>query len=245
MATGDSSDMLSRLKSLIPRGWFADVAPLRDAVLGGIADSLAWIYGFILYAKLQARLATATAPFLDIASLDFFGNALPRRNGESDAVFSGRIRNEIMRERQTRNAVASAVTNLTGRTPIVIEPANPSDTATYGIGAYYGQSGIYGSLLLRNQLFVIAFRPLGAGIANVRGYAFGFYGAPISRYVDQSEIQGPVLDSDIYAMVARTVAAGVTAWVQILNNPIPVPTGGYSLDYSVPQDSEFLPGLTG
>jgi hypothetical protein len=245
MATGDSNDMLSRLKSLIPGGWFADVAPIRDAVLGGISDSLAWIYGFILYAKLQTRLATATAPFLDIASLDFFGNALPRRNGESDAAFSGRIRNEIMRERQTRSAIVTAVTNLTGRAPIIIEPANPSDTATYGNGSYYGQSGLYGSLLLRNQVFIIAFRPLGAGIANVRGYASGFYGTPLSRYVDLSEIKGPVLDGDIYAVIARTVAAGVTAWVEILNNPLPVPTGGYSLDYSIPQDSEFLPGLAG
>jgi hypothetical protein len=245
MATGDKNDMLARLKSLLPGGWFADVAPIRDVVLGGIADSLAWIYGLILYAKLQTRLATATAPFIDIASLDFFGNALPRRSGENDASFSARIRAEVTRERQTRNAIVTAVTNLTGRSPIVIEPANPMDTAVYGIGSYYGQSGLYGSLLLRNQVFVTAFRPLGAGIANVRGYGSGFYGAPVSRYVDQTEIQGPVLDADISATIARTIAAGVTAWAQILNNPIPVPTGGYSLDYSVPQDSEFLPGLGG
>jgi hypothetical protein len=245
MATGDSGDMLSRLKSLLPRGWFADGAPIRDAVLGGIADSLAWIYGFIIYAKLQTRLATATAPFLDIASLDFFGTSLPRRNGERDPAFSARIRAEITRERQTRNAIVTAVTGLTGRPPFVIEPANPADTAIYGIGTYYGQAGIYGSLLLRNQVFVVAYRPQGAGIANVAGYGRGYYGAPISRYVDQAEIQGPVLDADIYATIAKTVAAGVTAWVEILNNPIAVPTGGYSLNYSVPQDSELLPGLVG
>jgi hypothetical protein len=245
MAVGDTNDMVSRLKSLLPRAWFADAAPIRDAVLGGLAAGLAWIYGFILYAKLQARLATAGAPFLDIASLDFLGNGLPRRNGEGDAAFSARIRAEITRERQTRNAIVVALTNLTGRAPLVTEPANPSDTAVYGTGCYYGQFGMYGSLLLRNQVFVSAFRPLGAGIANVAGYGRGYFGTPISRYIDLAEIQGPVLDADIYVTVARTVAAGVTAWVQISNNRVPLPTGGYSLDYSVVQDSEFLPAIGG
>ena len=46
-----------------------------------------------------------------------------------------------MRERNTRNAVISVLTDLTGRTPLVFEPSRPADTGGYGIGTGYGVVG--------------------------------------------------------------------------------------------------------
>lgn len=223
---GDSNDFSGRLRSLVPRGWFAYTAPIRDAVLGGVADTFSWLYGFVKTLRLQTRINTATGYFLDIIGLDWFGLRFQRRPGESDDSWRARIAPEIRRERATRHGVIQALIDLTGRTPILVEPANPSDTAAYGENAYYGQQGIYGSLLLRNQIFITAFRPLGAGIASVAGYGYGYYGGYTSRYIDMSEVMGPVLDSDIYAAVKENIAAGITGWVQILDNPAPLPSGG-------------------
>ena len=38
MATGDSADLLARVKAVIPRRWFSYVAPVRDAIIGGLSD---------------------------------------------------------------------------------------------------------------------------------------------------------------------------------------------------------------
>jgi len=73
MATGDSNDILTRVKMLIPFRWFSWVAPIRDAILGGLSDSMAWCYSWIVYAKQQSRIATSTGPFLDLISYDFLG----------------------------------------------------------------------------------------------------------------------------------------------------------------------------
>jgi hypothetical protein len=81
----------------------------------------------------------------------------------------------------------------------------------YGFG--YG----YGSLAFPDQIFVTALRPLGAGIPTVAGYAgyTGGYGVGSLRYIDMSEVSGPVLDSEIYKCVADTAAAGITPWTAI------------------------------
>ena len=70
MATGDSNDIVTRVKMLIPFRWFSWVAPLRDAILGGLADSAAWCYSWLVYIKQQSRIATSTGPFLDLISYD-------------------------------------------------------------------------------------------------------------------------------------------------------------------------------
>lgn len=39
---GDNTDMFGRLKNLLPVGWFGDDNPIRDALLWGYANVLAW-----------------------------------------------------------------------------------------------------------------------------------------------------------------------------------------------------------
>ena len=109
MSVGDQSDMLSRLKSLLPFGWFGDNNPIRDALLWGYAEALSWGFTLYLYAKAQTRIKTATDGWLDIIGLDFFGNSLIRYAGQLDASYRNRILINIFRERATRQDRKSVV----------------------------------------------------------------------------------------------------------------------------------------
>lgn len=221
MATGDSADILARVKRVLPARWFAWVAPIRDAILGGLADGAAWNYSWITYAKLQTRIRTATGPWLDVASFDFLGSILPRRKAETDPAFSTRIIKEILRERQTRRGILQMLLDLTGNAGTVQEPWNPLDWGGYGLGMCgYGQAIGYGSLQYRNQIFVKAVRPNGGGIPNIAGYGTtgAGYGVGPIAYSDLSQILAPVTDAEIYRRIAQTVAAGITAWTDIVSS---------------------------
>jgi hypothetical protein len=221
MATGDTSDFRARIKSLLPRGWFGDETPILDAVLSGIGQALSDVYGLIGYARLQMRIATATDGFLDLISLDFFGETLPRRAGESDNAFRQRIKAQLLLEKGTRRGLIRALEILTGRTPLVFEPARPGDTGGYNTGSMgYNVAGAYGSLVLPAQVFVTAYRPMGAGVPNVAGYGNpqGAYstGSQI-QYASRDMIAGAVTDEDIYKAIDGVMPAGVTAWTRILS----------------------------
>lgn len=141
MSTGDQSDMFGRLKSLLPAGWFGDSNPIRDALLWGYAQALAWGYTLYLYAKAQTRIKTASDGFLDLIGLDFFGNNLIRSSNQSDASYRNRILINIFRERTTRHAMEKVLLDLTGRKPIIIEPARPADVGAYGAAVAVSQPG--------------------------------------------------------------------------------------------------------
>lgn len=214
-----SDDMLARLKSLVPGGWFASaLAPVRDAVFGGLADSLAKAHALLFVVKQQTRIATAYGWFLDLIAWDFFGSRFLRLKSETDDSWRTRIIKEILRPRQTRAAIAQALFDLTGRQPKIFEFWNPYDCGGYDIGTLaYDTAGCYGDLSLNNQIFVTAYRPAGEGVPYVSGYDSGASGYDVgdNEYVDLSWITAPVTDADIYAAVAGTVAAGVTGWTAI------------------------------
>jgi hypothetical protein len=136
MAYGDSNDILRRVKLTIPSRWFAWIAPLRDAVLGGISDEAAWCYSWIKYAASQARISTASGPFLDLIAYDFLGRHLSRGTS-SDHTFVAKIKATILQERVTRAGMINAITQLTGNTPAIFEPWNTADA-----GGYSGTTGV-------------------------------------------------------------------------------------------------------
>lgn len=219
MAIGDQTDILKRIKGLLPFRWFPDSTPVLDALLSGPAWALANIYALIQYARLQTRIATATDGFLDLIAYDFFGNTLLRRIQEPDAPFRARILATLLREKATRKGMNDALVNLTGRTPIIFEPARPADTGGYGASNWgYGDAGGYGSLAHRAQVFITAFRPIGAGIPSVAGYgaSSGGYGTPSqAEWTSLSQVIGFVTDPDIYATIDRAAAAGTEMWVRL------------------------------
>jgi hypothetical protein len=221
MAAGDQADCLNRLKSLLPQGWFPDSTPVLDALLSGFAWALSLVYSLIQYAQLQTRIATATDGFLDLISFDFFGNNLTRNQQELDAAFRTRILATLLRPKATRPGMIAVLTALTGRAPIIFEPARPLDTGAYGASICgYGVAGGYGSLQLRAQAFIVAFRPSSSGIPYVAGYGSpsGGYGTPSrAEWASLSEVEGAVTDSDLFATVNSTKAAGTEMWVQLSN----------------------------
>lgn len=222
MATGDQTDIHSRLRALIPFGWFpAGVSPLVDGLILGISNALAFIYSILAYVRLQTRIATATDGFLDLIAGDFFGNNLPRAAGQSDPSYRARIQANLLRERGTRRAVILILQQLTGRTPIIFEPLRPADTGGYRApNCGYGAAGGYASVLMPRQALITAYRPLGTGIPNVAGYGIstGAYRTPSqSEYASLSMINLSVTDSDIYAAIDSVRPICSTLWTRLSN----------------------------
>ena len=215
----DATDMQARLRSLLPPRWFPDSTPVLSALLGGLAEGWAWLAALLDDVRQQTRLATATDAMLDLASQDFFAAGLPRRFGESDTAFRRRICRELLRDRATRTAMISVLTDLTGRTPVVFEPARPADTGAWRTAAGYGAAGGWGSLRLPYQVFVTAYRPVGSGVPFVGGWCSGAGGwrQGAMQYVSAAMVQSQVSDADIDAAIARTVPVAVTAWTRISN----------------------------
>lgn len=219
MTTGTQGDIVCRIKTVLPNGWFQGSTPVLDGVLNGVAWALAFVYGFVSYARLQTRISTATDGFLDLISADFLGPGLPRKPLESDAAFRTRVLAELLLEKGTRKGLIRVLQLLTGRTPVVFEPARPADTGGYNSTVMgYGAAGGYGSLACPYQAFVTAFRPAGQGIPNVGGYggAVGAYSTPSRlEYANPSLIQGAVQDADIYAAIASVKPEGTIIWTKI------------------------------
>jgi hypothetical protein len=219
MATGDPRDMVSRLKALLPNGWFQDATPVLDGLLNGVANALAFAYSLFTYVRLQTRIGTATDGFLDLISFDFFGTALPRKPQEQDATFRSRILAELLLARATRAGLVRALQILTGRTPLVFEPARPADTGGYNTNSMgYGLAGAYGSVRLPYQAFVTAYRPLTQGVPNIAGYGSpeGAYSTPSqTEYANPSLVLGVITDADIYAAIDSVKPAGTLVWSRI------------------------------
>ncbi len=216
---GDTSDILSRLKTVLPGRWFSDTAPVLDALLTGLASVWSSLYGLLGEVQAQTRIASAKGIFLDIASADYLGGSLPRRPGENDQGYSVRIRNNLVAPRATRAGVVEILTGLTGRVPVIFEPLNASDTGGYNVNLGYNVAGGYGSVNLPYQFFVTAYRPNDTPISNAGGYSTGpggYNDAPMF-YAAADEFLGTVSDAEIYAAVAAVIPTSSIAWTQISN----------------------------
>ena len=242
MATGDQQDFVTKLRALLPRGWFGEstATPYLAGVLAGVASFHAAGFAWVAFAGQQLRLATTSGDLLDELAADFLGSLIARRAGESDTAFRVRIRREILRSKATRQALIDALTELTGQVPIVFEPRRPADTGGYNTGSLgYGVAGGYGSYTLPFQYFVTVYRPHVSGIPNVPGYntAPGGYGAPSNSYISAADTSG-VSDADIYECIERVRPAATICWVRLTNLP-PV-AGGQLLDDSFILDESAL-----
>jgi hypothetical protein len=208
------------MKAVLPIRWFADSTPVLDGVLSGLASAWSWIYSLLLYVQTQTRIATATDVWLDIIASDFFGSRLQRRSGQSDDAFRLLIQGGLLAEHGTRQAIISAVRDLTGRPPAIFEPMRTSDTGGYTFGGVgYCVAGGWGSMALPFQCFVTAYRPTGSGIALVSGWGcpIGAYGIGAIEYASLAMVQGQVTDSDINSCIANVLPVASIAWTRIEN----------------------------
>lgn len=191
--TGDQADLTARLKRVLAP-WFGNgPTPILDAMLQGPAWALAFIYGLYAYAKLQIRIATATEGWLDIAAFDYFGPTILRKVGQSDGSFRAVIQASILRERNTRKALIKVLQDVTGRTPVLLEPSVVSDTGAWDSPyGYWDTQGAWGGTL-PYQMFLIAYRPLGG-----------------SQWAATT-------DADIFTAIESVRPAGTTVWAQLQN----------------------------
>lgn len=218
MSVGDQTDMFGRLKNLLPIGWFGDNNPILDALLWGYAQALSWGFTLYLYAKSQTRIKTATDGWLDLIALDFFGNNLVRLNGQLDPSYLNRILINIFRERATRKSIDQVLYDLTGRHPLIIEPAKPDDCGCLGATLYLGAAGPVGSTSCPYQAFVTAYRPTGGGAGNWPGINTNWFGlSSTSWLVPSTQLAPAVSDADIVAALEQTKMYGSTIWYRITN----------------------------
>ena len=216
---GDVADFVRRMLVVLPRRWFSDPAQATQtstflqALLSGFGVAWSAMYLLVCQVQILSRLATVFGAFLDMASVDFFGAALPRRLGEADGPFRARVGQEMLRPRATRSALSLVLSELTGQTPVIFEPVRPSDTGGYAAGGVgYSVAGGWGNLGLRHHSFITVQRPIGVGIPLLAGYGSGGY----LYYGDFSMLATPVPDRDIFTAIVRVLPAGHIAWVRIL-----------------------------
>jgi hypothetical protein len=218
---GTQGDIVGRLQSVLPNGWFADDAPVLGGLLNGIASGLAVLFQFLAYVQQQTRIATATDTFLDLVAQDFFGGNLVRAPGEPDSSLRARIQRAILQPQATRAALTAVLQNLTGRAPAIFEPPRLQDTGAYAIASTlaYNTVGGYGSFAVPFQCFVTAYRPVGVGVADTNGYgntAAG-YGQGQGQYTTPAMAASTIRDAAIMQAIAGAMPVAATAWTAISN----------------------------
>ena len=156
---GDAEDMRQRLRLTLPSHWFSDVAPVLDGMLAGLSIVWAGLYDLLQFVRLQSRIQSATAEFLDLVATDFFGSGLARRAQEADDTFRSRLQRAMRRERATRAALIDVATEA-GFSVRIFEAAQPTDTGVYNTcsGLAWNVSGGWGSLAMPFECLVTAQR---------------------------------------------------------------------------------------
>lgn len=222
---GSADDIVRRIKVLLPKRWWSFVAPIRDAIIGGIADLAEWSFSLITYAKLQSRVAWATGIWLDIIAKDYFGTFIRRRSSEPDDKFRARIQKELIRERVTRAGMIQAVEDLTGLPAVIFEPWNTGDTGAWDNGTFaLDIAGGWGDYLAA-QSFINVTPPGIQGITGVGGWDTGYlaWDGGIGMWVDTSLIVGSVTTQDIYDTINATRPTGSIVWTQLFPPALPIP----------------------
>jgi hypothetical protein len=220
---GDQTDFQRRLIAVLPTSWFPNSTPILNTLLGSLGAAWSLIYDLLRYVRSQTRITTASGIWLDLAAWDFFGWRLRRRQNESDNALRLRVMLDMFRERATRSAVESALWDLTGRAPLIFEPARTSDTGGYtssageGGGIAYNAAGGWGNLNLPFQFFVAAYRPADAGIALVAGWGClaGGYGVGSVEYGSLDMVEAQVSDAEIYTAIKEVLPVATIGWTHI------------------------------
>jgi hypothetical protein len=108
--------------------------------------------------------------------------------------------------------------DLTGRWPLIIEPAKPDDCGCLGLTLGLGVAGPLGSTSCPYQAFVTAYRPIGNGAANWPGIATNWFGlSTTSALLPATQLFPQVSDADIVAAIEATKVYGTTIWYRITN----------------------------
>lgn len=218
MATGDAQDVTARTWSLLPP-WFPDVSPIEGAIVAGWAALAAFICTLLAFAKSQSRIANASGAWLDIISFDYFGLRFPRAQGESDATFRVRIQKEILRPRNTRDAIVQNLVDTTGNSARVIEAFRPADTGAWDECFWdvdTPTTPFRWSSQFPYQIFIETTAPFVAPFGNNPTPTYdvnGFWDQALYLIDPLPSLIGQQV---VYDAVNAAKAAGVTAWVKFV-----------------------------
>jgi len=184
------------------------------------------MYTLIMFFWAQTRIQTSSGGWIDIWATDFFGTNLPRNAGESDASYIARIQVSIFQARATRPAMISVLTQLTGRAPIIFEPARPLDSGCFGANtgpaSFYGVAR-FGSIACPFGALITAYRPKvtgnSAGSAYFDAPTWSAFNTPLSNsYYGGLAAQSSVAsDAAIYAAINATRPIATNIGVRISN----------------------------
>lgn len=221
--TGDVEDIVRRLRSVIPKGWFGEQSPNLSAILRSFATPWVWLFSLLAFVQAQSRVSSASDMWLDLIAQDYLGANCRRKPHESDTLYRVRLRNLLLPHAATRSALAGGVERLTGAAPAIFEPSNCGDTGSYGSlaatspGLAYGVQGGWGSLTLPNQFFINVGPPAINDASAFAGYGTGAggYGTGHSAYLDLSLVPGRITDQDIQTTICRFLPIGAVAWLRI------------------------------
>jgi hypothetical protein len=213
-----TGSLVARIASLMPDGWFdrsTQPSGLGVICIAG-AEALRAPLDLLADARSGLRIATAMGGALDRAARDFLDLRLVRRAAQSDEAFRRRILARLARPVATRPAVASALTALTGKAPVIVELWRPDDCGAYRTGAFGYGSGLYGSLALAGVALIRVIRPA-QDFAAVAGYGVkvGGYGQGSVVYGGPSFLSGAVTDADLIEALEAVRPAGIKFYFSI------------------------------
>lgn len=221
----DQTVILDNIKSVLPPWYGVAPTPILDAVLKGYAAVAETRYLAYLYVKLQTRIKTATGTNLDLIALDFFGNRLRRRKGESDDLFRKRILATLLQEKATRLGMINALFLLTGRYPTIIESGGLGGLSMAYDVAESGGLDVGPGVMTDNfpyQCFIIVYVDADSGMVSFGGLETDKYGLDVIDGVgnlylgDESLIGITVTDQDIYNLINDVKCYGTVCWVSIV-----------------------------
>lgn len=218
----------ARLAALFPGGWAGSDAAqggLLYAFLLSLSQGLTAVLGQVQYALNAVYVPTETAPELDYASEDFYGNTLPRPPGMTDADYARLILSGLFQSAATRSAISNALKNLTGVTPRMIEPWAPGDTGawdTVGV-SYWDVDNVVSPFLWTGEERFTGFiiTPAPPSSFNTGGNPIlcwddgWFWDIPGSAFFDL------VINalSSVFSVINRLRAWGITVGVKIVATP--------------------------
>jgi hypothetical protein len=202
----DQDDMLKRLLGQLPAGWFGTEHPTLDAIMTAFAAMYAEIEAEAQYLKDQMRIATADLPFLELMGYDYLNGQFPPRYQESPNTYRVRLKANILRERNTRQAYISVLQDLTGRTPIVLEGFMPLDTNYLNGGFVLGINSLGSGL--EAEITIIAFRPFNNSTAQ-NGLNNDTYSLNSGFYLADGKNEFLITDDDIRQAVESVRMGGI------------------------------------
>ena len=218
-----ATTIAGQVARLYPNRWAGDAAKSPGGVMYSLFLAVGSQVSFALqqanYALSATRIQTETSPELDLASEDFFGNALPRAAGQTDAAFLALIQANLFVPQATRGALSTAIENLVGAVPRMIEPWNPGDTGARDTLVSYRDVDNASNPMLNTSGylgyngFIITQLP----IYNTIG-ANPLYTRDDGAYRDANEYRLTVQAStltQLYALINRVRAFGTVVWVKL------------------------------